>query len=228
MFVTHARVCAIAVICALSLLAGVWSRGRFHISSLVLAVAPPNNTLPLVANRVEVARGNETQLVAHNRTSGRRKQTMPADETLLFFLHIPKTGGTTIEELGMRYGIHWARKGSWRVKKRTACSLWHLPPSFLPADSQLRKLYGSCSAPWVRDDQSKVLKRTLDTGQRCATFCIMRNPYERAMSEFNFKLRLEGQSLADWMFPNQNVVANCTPAYLNVYLQHMFRSYHRK
>eukprot|EP00971_Amphidinium_carterae_P131797 2610485-Amphidinium_carterae.1 len=45
------------------------------------------------------------------------------------------------------------------------------------------------------------------------------------LSEFKYRLRIRGP--IDRYFPNQGVVANCTPEYMNMFLQQMFRAYHR-
>eukprot|EP00971_Amphidinium_carterae_P272058 5399415-Amphidinium_carterae.1 len=228
--VIHARCCAITSLCAF--FAGAWLQGSYHVAHPVIVAELHDNNLPLVANGVEgaslTARGSEQELVPG--LQERDRQDKRDDETLMF-LHIPKNAGTTIEELGLQFGLKWAGKSADLIQRGLRryknCIWYHVPPSFFPQRGNVSQFYYRGSSPWImKGDQSKVLKRTADAGQRSATFCILRNPYDRVMSEFKYRLRLGGQRIADKFFPNQDVVANCTPEYMNAYLQQRFRTYH--
>ena len=88
----------------------------------------------------------------------------------LQLVHIPKTGGTTLEQLGLEMGVHWGATrlnwpggrcgmgcpGTWQP-----CSAWHIPPATYRAHGE-------------------------DPYQGFDTFCVLRHPYTRAISEFIF------------------------------------------
>ncbi len=78
----------------------------------------------------------------------------------LQFVHIPKNAGTTMEDLGAANGIDWARnRGDWPNSTWYVCSPWHEPPATFTAHGV---------NPYAGAD----------------TFCIVRNPYDKAISEF--------------------------------------------
>ena len=78
----------------------------------------------------------------------------------LDFVHIPKTGGTGIvASLGAGARSAAKRKrGFFRDGRRCRCSAWHVPPRY---------------APRAR--------------HRPQTFCVVRDPLERLLSEFRFR-----------------------------------------
>ena len=83
----------------------------------------------------------------------------------LAFLHIPKTAGSTIETLA---GTGWAKKRCGKketgiVWRRDRCDSWHTPPrDIVPRE----RLYPSSR-----------------------TFCIVRDPIDRLLSEYKFEFR---------------------------------------
>mmetsp|Transcript_138170 Transcript_138170/g.358959 ORF Transcript_138170/g.358959 Transcript_138170/m.358959 type:complete len:348 (-) Transcript_138170:145-1188(-) len=105
-----------------------------------------------------------------------------SDGTCLNFLHIPKTGGTSIEDEGYEapeldsqlWGRFanlgcsapcgtWSEPGVWPMCHigENCCSVWHIPPLM---DSMLAGQY-----------------------QGCDTFCVVRSPVERFISQYKFR-----------------------------------------
>ena len=88
----------------------------------------------------------------------------------LQLVHIPKTGGTTLEEVGKKFGIAWGGvRQDWPEGNCALgcpdtwhpCSPWHVPPAaFLDHGPN----------PYASKD----------------TFCIVRHPFTRAISEYVF------------------------------------------
>ena len=81
----------------------------------------------------------------------------------LKFLHITKTGGTSIEEFGIKLGIKWGKYDKLFYDKFNKNGFWHIPLNYLDAES-INKYN------W---------------------FTIVRNPYERIISEINFLIKNE-------------------------------------
>jgi len=78
----------------------------------------------------------------------------------MVFIHIPKTGGTSIEEAGLKQGIVWGYpKAGWFAvgHKGESCNKRHVPPYLHPEDYNNKE-----------------------------TFCIVRDPYSRMISEYRY------------------------------------------
>jgi hypothetical protein len=105
---------------------------------------------------------------------------MPPLDEVLQFIHIPKTGGTTLEKLGARYGAQWGKeKAEWNpdlhpecpmgcVGSWHPCSPWHLPLSVFR----------------TRGESGGV-------NSLQQTFCVVRDPIQRAISQFSFQINAE-------------------------------------
>lgn len=100
----------------------------------------------------------------------------------LSFIHIPKTAGTSIEETGEARSVQW---GKWDLDNHlcsrpaytypddtnscyvkdtdSVCSAWHVPPSY---DLKLLNHY-----------------------KECETFCVVRNPTTRLVSQWQWHLK---------------------------------------
>eukprot|EP00438_Fugacium_kawagutii_P028446 Skav226830 [mRNA] locus=scaffold606:320347:321168:+ [translate_table: standard] len=137
----------------------------------------------LTANRTRCA-GQNTPTDTHHQDLSIQRQiglNLPTkiQDSCLKFIHIPKTAGTSIEMLG-----NWGRCDSnltcsGRRKKKifklhadacyplkdgddAGCTLWHTPPS---DDPLLAQSYSCCN-----------------------TFCVVRHPVDRWISEYKFHL----------------------------------------
>eukprot|EP00928_Gymnodinium_smaydae_P078088 TRINITY_DN616_c0_g1_i3.p1 TRINITY_DN616_c0_g1~~TRINITY_DN616_c0_g1_i3.p1 ORF type:complete len:960 (+),score=90.58 TRINITY_DN616_c0_g1_i3:66-2945(+) len=115
---------------------------------------------------------------------------LKATHSCLDFIHIPKTGGTSLEVLGKSHGHAWGREDAsitCHTKKQcpdrppyaglhgsnlsncctmsdgSICAAWHVPPSM---DSKLAAKYGKCN-----------------------TFCVVRDPADRFRSQHAYRGR---------------------------------------
>ena len=77
------------------------------------------------------------------------------------FIHITKTGGTSIEEFGIKLGIKWGKYDKIFYDNFKTDEYWHTPLCYF--DIEIIKRY-----KW---------------------FCIVRNPYDRILSELNFLVK---------------------------------------
>lgn len=105
----------------------------------------------------------------------------------LKFLHITKTAGSSIEEIGMRAGLAYTKWGKHDVDIRTAAqnapscadsmfnaksssarafeAFWHIPPKY-----------------WDKTELRRNILKKFDL------FVIVRNPYDRVVSEYWYVL----------------------------------------
>mmetsp|Transcript_42368 Transcript_42368/g.76910 ORF Transcript_42368/g.76910 Transcript_42368/m.76910 type:complete len:374 (-) Transcript_42368:8-1129(-) len=86
-------------------------------------------------------------------------------EPNLVFLHIPKNAGNTVEKVGLEHGYHWGIHMRRQKLLHPYCMWHHMPPEVL-AD------------PYVYE-------------QSDANFCVIRHPYERAVSEYKYLLTVK-------------------------------------
>ena len=91
----------------------------------------------------------------------------------LQFIHIPKTGGSSIEDAAYENNIKWGRKDKSLKKKYKNVNDWHTP----------QKVEGY-------------------------SFCVIRNPYDRFISEFYHR--------------NKKNITNLCPADLNRFIETIF------
>lgn len=116
----------------------------------------------------------------------------------LGFVHIPKNGGTALEDVAWAHDIRWGRWlmfDMFHVEGNAWCSTHHVPPAFLSSDAQQKYL-------------------------NMENLCVTRHPYSRALSEYSYEL---SQTMEN---PNREKTdaqlykfAPCTAEALNFYLQ---------
>eukprot|EP01043_Picozoa_sp_COSAG02_P060439 COSAG02_NODE_7900_length_2798_cov_21.351053_1_plen_413_part_00 len=94
-------------------------------------------------------------------------------ESPVHFIHIPKCAGTTIEEIGCGHGLRWgkcsarASEGTINEDAVQACSAWHRP---------------------LRRPRLRNLNNGDDGVAQEPSFCVMREPFDRLLSEFRFRV----------------------------------------
>mmetsp|Transcript_57690 Transcript_57690/g.134399 ORF Transcript_57690/g.134399 Transcript_57690/m.134399 type:complete len:344 (+) Transcript_57690:52-1083(+) len=126
-----------------------------------------------------------------------RAKTCVADERLLF-LHIPKNVGTTIEDVAMSRGIHWGKFMDFdgcHVGNGNCYANWHEPPALMAA---------------------------INVYTAAKVFCVVRNPYERAVSEYKFVY-----VNPEYRWDNNDLVERegCSKEGLNAWLERVLNSY---
>ncbi len=80
----------------------------------------------------------------------------------LQFIHIPKNAGTTIENIANEQNVKWGRFNDDLITQThfDQCKYWHVPPKYFKQNSY----YDSND-----------------------TFCVIRNPYSRVVSEYKYR-----------------------------------------
>lgn len=94
-------------------------------------------------------------------------------QTTLLYVHIPKTGGTSIEAAAKAYGIKWGRHDArFKHSQHT---------------DAVRGLPRLCRTAWHEPFQFHVSERP----QNVQTFCVIRPAAERLVSEYNYRIKLQ-------------------------------------
>lgn len=85
-------------------------------------------------------------------------------EKFVEFIHIPKNAGTTIENIAKKKGVRWGRfkPEHQQFLNTKLCNYWHVPPVYFNEGS----FYDTDS-----------------------TFCVLRNPFSRIISEYAYRYR---------------------------------------
>jgi len=107
----------------------------------------------------------------------------------LMFLHIPKTGGSSIESSGRKRGHSWGYflfQQANAGRHRGNYPWWHYPVQYLPVDAQ--RLYDNATL-----------------------FAVIRNPYSRALSEYyyacSFHRHICGDSIDNPAYMNTKIAS---------------------
>mmetsp|Transcript_5506 Transcript_5506/g.15634 ORF Transcript_5506/g.15634 Transcript_5506/m.15634 type:complete len:313 (-) Transcript_5506:45-983(-) len=108
--------------------------------------------------------GLEQQLSTFLCRGQRKPAALVHEHRNLTFIHIPRCAGTTIEDCTQHEAAGWGHldldlHGLYKITKRFNCFKQHVPPSLMPGFYQGK-----------------------------ATFCVVRNPYERMISEYHYPL----------------------------------------
>ena len=129
---------------------------------------------------------------------------MPQLHDVLQFIHIPKTGGTTVEKIGARYGNLWTKeKPEWAKETHPDCALGCL-------DS-----WQSCS-PWHLPLASfRTRGESGGVSSLQETFCVVRDPVQRAISQFSFQLQADATPAS---FLATDAPKGCTADALNAHI----------
>lgn len=154
---------------------------------------------------------DDDNLPTRRRRRGRRRQQHPYyRHRRLEFVHIPKTGGTVIESTAAQYGIVWtichfaqphipplisnnethcplnSLKYGWpTIDKYNQCPWWHVPAVYFECCQPVNPYAGAVD---VVDDRSKQDDDDDDDDTVGAVdlFVVVRNPYERIISEYYY------------------------------------------
>lgn len=113
----------------------------------------------------------------------------------LLFLHIPKNAGSTIENVAMSSGVAWGKHmdhGGQKMPDGNTCSKWHVPPAYLPNPNPYND---------------------------AEIFCVTRNPYDRALSEYRYLLDVKW----GWDNPRLRKAPQCTDQGVNTFLLESLR-----
>mmetsp|Transcript_21232 Transcript_21232/g.49423 ORF Transcript_21232/g.49423 Transcript_21232/m.49423 type:complete len:385 (-) Transcript_21232:113-1267(-) len=129
----------------------------------------------------------------------------------LEFLHIPKNGGTAVELAGIQGGIRWSAEsvgftGIQHMPDGSSCARYHVPP----------RLYRGGMYTHAH------------------VFCVVRHPFERAVSEYQYLLNDDLQALTatSWGWQYYKMYNNglydytpCTSQGLNHFVQRTLSMY---
>jgi len=135
-------------------------------------------------------------------------------------VHIPKTAGTALEAWGTEHGAAWGMRRSWQLllPNRSEGSFgsgdyfsYHASESWVPVDCP----------PWHIPRREYVAHGGFDPYAGSYTFCPVRHPFARAVS--NFKYQIE-QLVNATQGIASNISFSCRPDILNSNLQKKMRA----
>jgi len=116
------------------------NRGKFSaddnlLTPGVISEVKRQNALEIILyNIANLTLDVQLQAIQEIEEAARVKQGLATVETvnMLHFLHIPKTGGTSVENLGHdALGTSWGRFDRSLIRNGTHCSVWHVPQKVL-------------------------------------------------------------------------------------------------
>jgi len=124
----------------------------------------------------------------------------------LVFVHIPKNAGTSVELAGIVSGINWGSMhlhfaGYQKMPDGNTCSRYHVPP---------RHLHGP---------------NPYSSGN---LFCLVRNPFDRAVSEYKYLLTANwGQQYSETFSTGLFEHPRCSTEGLNHFVESALKSYRK-
>ena len=207
------------------MITAVWNIVHLHPTAtpfpVVMEFEPPAVVVPVPHNNkgmstcTETASDNSNNVPKLNRCA---VNTLPAKRRKLEFVHITKTGGSSMEFAASRAGINWGVCHYARMKSLGCtspdldpgyqASPWHVPPKYLTSSPSRQN-------PYVQAD----------------LFTVIRNPYSRFVSEFHCPwtgIQSSGGHMRTAMFGNITTTALSTvpkadyifnPNIMNVWIQ---------
>lgn len=118
----------------------------------------------------------------------------------LKFMHIPKTAGSAISQLGRSYGFHWSLwDKTLDCNNRSQCLAG---PCLEPGQCEVNRT--CCFFPDTRREKTFSCSlwhtppgfdsKVSESYASCDTFCVIRNPFDRLLSEY-------GWHYGRWEFP---------------------------
>lgn len=125
----------------------------------------------------------------------------------LELLHIPKTGGTELELLAARHNITWGACHWVDQLDGQPCPFHYAPASLIHANYHVS--YWHLPMHLLDDDESQIN----NPYRNAAVFAVVRNPYTRLVSQWNYK----DLDVHDMGYSRNN------PEHMNMYLQAMLR-----
>jgi len=125
----------------------------------------------------------------------------------LELLHIPKTGGTELELLAARHNITWGACHWVDQLDGQPCPFHYAPASLIHANYHVS--YWHLPMQLLDDDESQIN----NPYRNAAVFAVVRNPYTRMVSQWNYK----DLDVHDMGYSRNN------PEHMNMYLQAMLR-----
>lgn len=147
----------------------------------------------------------------------------PKHNKSIEFLHIPKTGGTSIEDWSKSHNVRWGMNREWsellpadgtdaKFSSGFNMSSRFLEPRWTPLRCQ----------PWHIPRREFVARGGFDPYAGSRTFCVVKHPFARAVSDFIYQSSIKTaprNATKATTFDAQAVEKACNPATLNAFYQ---------
>ena len=159
----------------------------------------------------------------------------PKYQQYMELIHIPRTGGTSIESWAMHHSVRWGSHRDWTKVLPSKGEATFSTGSFVSA-ARLAKGDGNGSVPgepsywlpaacpaWHIPRRAYVAQGGIDPYRARRTFCAVRHPFTRAVSDYAF---LQTTALAGFYGTKKTELMRqlCNADMLNAYLQAVLSS----